>query len=208
LARAGLALAALLAACALAVPSARADGDPASDVLLFQKVYLPYAATLPPASVTALKRIVAQANRQGYTVRVALIAGRTDLGSWPTFFDKPQKYASFLSQELFLVPGGAYKNRVLTVMPGGYGLSVNGKTLPRENRALAGMKTPTAAGDDLATSAVRAVQQLAAVKGVKLEASLPASKGGSATWPLLLGGILTLIVVTSGIETFRRVRRR
>ena len=208
MARAALVAAALAAACALAVPAARADGDPASDVLLYQKVFLPFNVKLPPASAAELKRIVEQANRRGYTIRVALIGDPTDLGSATPLWRKPQPYASFLSQEL---QGPApYTDRVLTAMPNGYGLSRNGTPIPGERRVLDSIRSPDAAREDLATATIGAVQKLAALNGVKLEARLPSkqSGGGSGTWLVIVGAALTLLVVAAGLETFRRVRRR
>ena len=109
------------------------DGDPASDVIISQNVFFSYTK-LPESSKETLGRVVAEANRGGYTVRVALIGNRFDLGSVPVFWQKPQQYAKFLSQEL-LGPA-PYTNRVLTVMPNGFGLSRSGKELPSERRAL------------------------------------------------------------------------
>ena len=127
-------VAALAAAASLAVPvAARADGDPASDVIISQNVFFSYTK-LPESSKETLGRVVDEANRGGYTVRVALIGNRFDLGSVPVFWQKPQRYAKFLSQEL-LGPA-PYTNRVLTVMPNGFGLSRTGKDLPPDRRAL------------------------------------------------------------------------
>src|SRR5262249_28502373 len=115
--------AALLAAALLVVtPAARADGDPASDVLISAPAFFSYTK-LPEASTAALTRVVGAATRGGYTVRVATIGARFDLGSVPSFWQNPQPYAAFLSQEL-LGPA-PYTNRVLVVMPNGFGLSRN-----------------------------------------------------------------------------------
>ena len=61
------------AAALLAVPAARANGDPASDVLLTQKVFFPFDATLPDSDREALQKTVDEANARGYPIRVALL---------------------------------------------------------------------------------------------------------------------------------------
>ena len=75
--------AALLAALALAVgaPAALADGDPASDVLISERVFYPYEVKLPKQDTEALEDAVRSATDQGVRVRVALIAHDFDLGS-------------------------------------------------------------------------------------------------------------------------------
>ena len=59
-----LAAIAILAAL-LAVPAARADGDPASDYLLAQKVFFPYDLKVPTATQQQLAALVDEANRVG-----------------------------------------------------------------------------------------------------------------------------------------------
>ena len=75
----------LLAAAALAAgvlaASARADGDPASDYLLVQKVFLPFDAKFPAQRQAQFTALVAAANRSGFTIRVALISSSYDLGA-------------------------------------------------------------------------------------------------------------------------------
>ena len=86
----------LLAALASSAPSAIADGDPASDVLLGQNVFVPYS----PLSPTIKRRLYAvcdAAQRAGYPLRIALIASKSDLGVVPSVFGKPRVYARFLS---------------------------------------------------------------------------------------------------------------
>jgi hypothetical protein len=103
---------------ALAPAAAHADGDPASDVLVYQPVYYPYAPA-PAAIKHRLAGLARSANQQGYRIRIAVIQSRRDLGSIPQLFDKPSVYARFLSSELSSV----WRSRVLVVMPDGYGLA-------------------------------------------------------------------------------------
>ena len=79
-----LALALLL----ILTPSAFADGDPASDVLLVKNVFLPYPAPSAAAS-NEIAAAVSSAYARGYRVKVAVIATETDLGSVPSLFNRP-----------------------------------------------------------------------------------------------------------------------
>jgi hypothetical protein len=216
LARAGLIALVLAAACAVAAPAARADGDPASDVLLFQRVFLSYFKPDPATDTAELKRVVGEANRRGYPIRVALIGGKGDLGSVPSFWRKPQQYVEFLGQELSVLPvAKPYKSRVLVVMPNGYGLGLNGKALTAERGALKGVATPEAAGENLSAGAIRAVQALAAAKGIHIAARIPKGSaggdgggGGSHTTLELAGVAVMLLAVGAALEIARRLRRR
>ena len=104
------------AVAGLAGQAARADGDPASDVLYFQDVFLPYAK--PSADAAAkLTATVASANKAGFRIKVAVIASEQDLGSVPSLFNRQDVYAHFLGVELKTF----YTQRLLVVMPAGFG---------------------------------------------------------------------------------------
>ena len=154
--RRALVLAALLAAIAgLTSPAARADGDPASDVLYFQDVFLPYSA--PSAEVASkLAATVAAANRAGFRIKVAVVATPQDLGSVPSLFNQQGLYARFLGTELKTF----YGNRLLVVMPAGFGVHNGGRPVDRESSALADLKVESPDPDGLATAATAAVEKL------------------------------------------------
>jgi hypothetical protein len=162
----------LLGLGAAVVPgSARADGDPASDVLLGQDVFLPYSP-VAPAVQQRLYAVTAAARRAGYPLKVALISATTDLGVVPSLFGKPSSYAQFLSAEL----AGVVPGPVLVVMPSGFGLAVQGK--PRATTPLTGL--PIGAGPDgLGTAAVTATERLAAAAGHPLPAGAAGSSAGA-----------------------------
>src|SRR5436190_22775673 len=101
----------------LCVPAARADGDPASDVLYFQDAYVPYPPPSKHASGVLRAALQAARNRQ-YDVKVAVIATRTDLGSVPSLFGKPGQYAQFLGEEI----RSFYTGPLLVAMPSGFGI--------------------------------------------------------------------------------------
>ena len=99
-----LVLAAVVAA--LATPAARADGDPASDVLYSSWVFLPFTTKIPSGYQTALTQTVLAARKAGYPIKVALIEQRYDLGAIPELYRKPQAYARFLGLELAFIYHG------------------------------------------------------------------------------------------------------
>ena len=116
----------LLLALALA-PSALADGDPASDVLVPPdiRVYMTNGAT----DLELEKTVQATAQKvsdAGLPIKVAIIGNKTDLGAVPQLWAKPQVYARFLGAELRFV----YKDTLLIVMPQGFG--INGPYPPAE----------------------------------------------------------------------------
>jgi hypothetical protein len=196
-----LSLALLLA---LLVPAAaRADGDPASDYLLTQPVFTPFSEKIPQASVDQLLAIQNEAKRKGYEVRVALIASRTDLGSVPSLFGKPEPYARFLWQEIRFV----YHGPLLVVMPDGYGYWQQGGKADAALARLAKLPKP-ATHPDLARAAVPAVQAVAAANGVAV--SIPAA--GTATSHtrdriLIAAGAVALVALVLGAYALRRRRR-
>ena len=75
-----LALLAVLAAGALA-SIARADGDPGSDVLVYQPLFLGADAGVSVKQQVQLGGMLQAASRAGFPVRVAIISSRYDLGA-------------------------------------------------------------------------------------------------------------------------------
>jgi hypothetical protein len=142
---------------ALGAGTARADGDPASDILYLQDVFVTYSKPSPDL-VAALTTEVAKANTAGYRIKVAVIANPTDLGSVPSLFNQPEVYARFLGAELGLF----YTNRLLVVMPAGFGVYRNGAATDAEEAILAGVKIDGADPDSLTRAAAEAVQKLVA----------------------------------------------
>ena len=61
--------------------SAQANGDPASDVLLTDKVFLPFEAPISASAKSDLQKTVDEATAKGYPIRVAVIAFTGDLGT-------------------------------------------------------------------------------------------------------------------------------
>lgn len=158
----------------LCVPAvARANGDPASDYLLAQNLFLPFTSKLDRRSVTRLDGLLKDAAAQKYRIRVAVILSPSDLGTAFGLFNKPQKYAEFLGLELSFV----YRDRLVVVMPNGYGFAVNGKPDPAAQQLLQKQSPPGRDATKEIEAATVAVQRLAAAAGHKL--SVPKSKGSS-----------------------------
>jgi hypothetical protein len=155
--------AALILALTLAwVPSAaRADGDPASDVLVTQTLFLPQDAGVPARQQQQLAALLDRGTRGGYQLRAALIASAADLGSVGVLWRRPQSYARYLGAELSLV----YRGPLLVVMPNGYSVYRATGGRPAEQSALAGLPLP---GADLGAATIAAIRRLAAADGHSL----------------------------------------
>jgi hypothetical protein len=191
----------LLVALALLVPgSARANGDPASDVLLTQQTFLPLEAPISGSAKSDLNKTVAEANKKGYTIRVAIIAFSGDLGLVGSLWGKPQPYAKFLWNELSF----SYNNRLLVAMPAGFGFYAgDGKPIDKERAVLKGVK-PGQIPTDLTKSAAEAVRRLAAGNGV--EVAKPSSGSSTRDRVLILVGALVVLAVVLVFPT-RWLRR-
>jgi hypothetical protein len=172
---------------ALVPAAASADGDPASDVLVSQGVFVPWDAGVPPRSEARLEAVVGAAAASGFPIRVALIASAKDLGSVTALWREPQTYAEYLGEELSLV----FRGRVLVVMPDGVGVYPGGA----EDRGI-GLVPRATAPRELAALAATTVERLAADAGHKLSISnvnrpapAAASAPGPTPWIVFLAGL-------------------
>ncbi len=165
-------LLALAVVAAMVVPAAaRADGDPASDVLLGESVFYPYSQTVSTALQKTLIAETAAGSRAHFPIKVALIHSPADLGAIPTLFGKPQQYADFLEQEISFLD---IKPLLLVVMPNGYG--VQGLDHPATTAATSLKKPLGGESNDLASAAIAAVPKLAAAAGHPIS-SVPGATG-------------------------------
>jgi hypothetical protein len=145
----------------VAAPLARADGDPASDYLLGQASFVPPDDGVPAAYATQLSAVLTAAKTRGYTIRVALIGTRYDMGSVGVLYKQPKPYARFLGKELYFV----YKGRLLVVMPNGLAVSNAGVAVPADQAVVDKIAAPGTNGAALAAAATSAVTKLAANAG-------------------------------------------
>jgi hypothetical protein len=192
------------AAALVAVPAAHANGDPASDVLITNQVYIGPEVPISNGDRGALTKTVAAANEHGYPIRVALIPFTSDLGTAVSLWRHPQSYAKFLGSELAFV----YTKRLLITMPSGFGIYHGRKPVAKEQRVLARIppgKTPTEVAQQTAT----AVRALAAADGV----AVPAYSGsGGSDWRdrliIAAAGLLVVaLIVAVAVRRLGRGRR-
>lgn len=127
-------------ACLCAPAAARANGDPASDYLLAQNVFLPFTTKIDNNEVQRLDALLRESHKAGFPIRVAMILSPSDLGTAFSLFGKPQKYAAFLGLELSFV----YRDRLLVVMPNGYGYTVKADPDPKGTAVLKTLPPPDA----------------------------------------------------------------
>jgi hypothetical protein len=182
--------------------SARADGDPASDVLYSQSLFLPQDAGTSSHQRAQLAAVLQAAQRSGYHVKVALIASPADLGSVNELWQQPRNYALFLGQELSLVYGGA----LLVVMPNGFGVYSRGGPAAAERSALAGLRAPGAGG--LGTAALTAIPRLGTAAGYRFRVpnttvATGPSPGSSDAVPWLVFGIGGALIIVAWAASLR-----
>ena len=194
-------LALALALLALVVPAAAsANGDPASDVLLTDQVFLPFEAPISKSAQSDLRKTVAEANKKGFKIRVALIAFTSDLGTATALWAHPEDYSKFLGKEIAFVT----TDPLLVSMPSGFGFYDQDRPVTKEQQVLAKIqpgKVPTA----LAESTTAAVRALADAKGITLPKP---SSGNSATHDRLILGAAVVAFLLVLVFPARFVRRR
>jgi len=200
-------LALLLAAAALAAttsPAAFGDADPPSDVLLLQSVYYPYQPPVSDKLRRTLDALVAQTQKAGYPIKVAMVQSNVDLGAIPQLFGRPAEYAPFLGREI------AFKTKdpLLVLMPAG--IATNNVT-PTAQQAIQSIRIDTAKkSDGLVAAAIQAVPKLATASGhpvaaVPVPATGGGGKGGGGASPLLVfGAPVVLVALAALLAALRR----
>jgi hypothetical protein len=178
---------------------ARADGDPASDVLAAQELFLPQDAAMPQSQQAQLAGLIQEAARRGYPIRVALIASPSDLGSITQLWRQPQNYAEFLGQELSLI----YRGPLVVVMPNGFGFYNLARSLANDPSIVAGANPTRGVG----AAAMRVVQNLAAAAGHPLTSptatTSSAGAGGGSAMPWVAFAIGALLILAAWTASVR-----
>ena len=192
----------MLAALLALVPAslARADGDPASDILLSQTSFLPADVKASTRAQAQLSSLLHAAEQAGFPIRVAVIQSGYDLGSVTSLWRKPRLYAEFLGVELSTV----YKGALLVVMPDGFGLNLPGRSPSAAYRRLARIAT-TSSGPQLATATQKAVTALAALEGVTIGA--PGARAGPSSGGVPAPAIAAAIAAALALVAFLLSRR-
>lgn len=173
--RALLTILLVLAGLGALAGTAQADGDPGSDVLVYQNLFVATDANVSVQQQVQLGNLLSAARSGGFPVRVAIIAQPSDLGAVTALWQKPTAYADFLGTELSL----AYTQRLLIVMPNGFGFHWQGHSAAAAYRVLDGLHIG-AGGPGLATAAENAVLALAHASGVRLTVPTGAVTGAPA----------------------------
>jgi cytochrome oxidase Cu insertion factor (SCO1/SenC/PrrC family) len=197
--RLSLAAVGALALLAVSAPGAWADGDPASDVLLSQAMFVPADANATSDEQARLASLLHRAADAGFPIRVAVISSGYDLGSVTTLWRRPQTYARFLGIEL----GSVYKGALLVVMPNGYGVNLPGHSTARAYRRLSHLARRPAGGDPLAGTDA-AVVALAATANPALGALRTNVRGGGVPLAALGAAIAALLIVLAAATLLRR----
>jgi len=190
----------------VAVPVAHADGDPASDYLITQRVFLPYDTKIPKSDQQVLQGIVADAHKKGYPIRVAVIGSDYDLGSVTILWKQPKRYAKFLAEELQFV----HNDPLLTVMPNGMGFYWVGHKPAGEKETLADIPIAPGGGG-LAQAATRAVQQLAAARGLHLtpvKVAAPKASHRNRDDRLIIVAAVAIALIVGSVARLLMLRRR
>jgi hypothetical protein len=195
------------ATLALGPAWASADADPASDYLLASSVFYPYQPPTSPVLKQTLEEALSRLQARGLNLKVAIIAGVTDLGGVINLWNIPQRYADFLEREISFNT----HQPLLVVMPGGFGTSHAGSTGALNGIVVDG----THGANGLAHSAIIAVVRLARAAGKPIPApvipsvSSTSGKTASGTSPLLtFGAPILLVALAAGLVTLMRRRAR
>jgi hypothetical protein len=194
-----IAISALLLLLAMVAPRAYADGDPASDVLASQRLFVPTDADVPIREQLQLSALLNQSARKGYPLRVAIVGSASDLGSVTQLWRQPETYAHFLGEELALV----YHGTVLVVMPNGYGSDVTASGV----RTASGETQLPVPAKHLAVAAIAAVKQFAKGAGAPLTAPVvhaQALRQPAAVLPWLVFGLGFVPLAAAWGKSLRR----
>ena len=176
-----LAIALLLATglAAFCAGGARANGDPASDVLPFSTVYFSIKDPTTSAAGRDLLKVTHAAAAKKRPIRVALISQQSDLGLIQSMWQRPQPYAHFLGEELLNF--AHYRGTTLIAMPNGYG--IYGPQAAKGKPALAKLPKPSTSDlEHLGKDAAQATRRVAVANGY----ALPAPSSGSGTSALVI----------------------
>jgi hypothetical protein len=179
---------------------ARADSDPASDILPTENVFFPYRPQMSEDLKADLRGVTAAAKKAGYPLKVAIIATAADLGGVPQLFNQPSRYAGYLGPEILF---DKKTQPLLVVMPVGLGTY---QVSPAASRAIAGIEVEEGA-DGLGRAALDAVQRMAKAEGHPIRGFKPQSGddgGGGGGTAIVFAVPIVLLVIALAVLTYRR----
>jgi len=183
--------------------AAHANGDPASDYLLVQKLFLPFTTKIDRTEVKRLDALLSAAERANFRIRVAVILSPSDLGTAFSLYRKPEHYAEFLGLELAFV----YRGRLLVVMPNGYGYSVKGDPDPKASKTLKGLAPPGRDATKEVVGAEIAVRLLASAAGHRLVVGKVGSSSNTRDRITIAAAATAGIALFAAVVLYRRQRR-
>jgi hypothetical protein len=198
-------LLAALSVLAATAGVARADGDPASDVLFTDHVFFAFDTHVSGGSQQMLRTAVSEANAAGYPIRVAVIEKPADLGAVTSLWARPGQYARFLGFELSY----GFKGPLLVVMPSGLGFHHYQRSSAQQDRLIRSIRVGPRA-DGVALAAATAVERLSAQAGHPIAPPpVPvATSSSTLSMRLLVGGVsLVALGVVFGASLLVRSRR-
>lgn len=191
----------------LAPAAAHANGDPVSDLLLFQDAYMPYFPAPSEAEADTLTRLLARLRNEGYPMKVAIIGGAGDLGANPDLLGRPAGYAELLADELAF---RVRNPRLLVVMADG----LAGRNLgPEGEAALEEIAIDTGdETDGLVRTAIEAIARVASANGRPTDVpeiakdAEPARDGGRSYLALYIVAALLVALGLALVAASRRIR--
>jgi hypothetical protein len=204
------ALLAALVIVATAAPVAFGDGDPASDYLPSVNAFVPFGPppNAPDKKTTAtLNKLLTESQLHGHGYKVAVIHSTLDLGAITVLFGQPQRYATFLYNEIKPFVTGMPHGTLMVVMQKGFGL-VGGGATAAGRAAAARVRIPAnASATQLTQAAIDGVYAVSQANGHPLahvSASVP-GKSRTKRW-ILVGAIVALLVAGTMIAMGLRTR--
>jgi hypothetical protein len=190
-----------LAAVAIAFPAAaRANGDPASDVIPGNEIFVTFAVSPTADEAAVLRKVTDETKKGGLPIRAAVIYQVGDLGTVGSLWRQPQAYAKFLDSEITF----AYKGTLVVSMPNGFGVAGPGATAAAK-RALAKLPRPKGDAKALVLATATAVARVAGANGKAVSVPRLHSGGGlptPAVAGIVAGGLL--VVAAAGFLAVRR----
>jgi cytochrome c biogenesis protein CcmG/thiol:disulfide interchange protein DsbE len=228
-----LILALMATGCCGLAARARADGDPGSDVLVYQNLFVGGDSGLTIAQQARLGSLLSRSAAAGRPIRVAIIAHPDDLGAVTALWQQPRAYARFLGTELSL----AYRQRLLVVMPNGLGFywaghataaaetelarvpagaepaqlmraAVSGAQALTSSAAVPSPVTSTRSGRPAPGSAVRAASPGGASNAVGAENPTPSpGRQTDTTAAIIAVALLALVMLAAAVGPLRRSGR-
>jgi hypothetical protein len=180
---------AVAALCVCACAASAQAHDPAEQPLQDGTVFLPFPAR--SAQAVRFLAVVTRANRAGFAIRVAIISRSRDLDEYTSYWRKPRAYAGLLGGEL----RPDYAQRLLVVMPNGFGFSWPSHATAGDYALLT--KVAIGSGlNGLLDAAQTAVQRLATASGVHVsapaEVTTPAQQNAHDRLVIILASLAAL----------------